>query len=342
MKKFTKHINLCGLNLSNFSPGSFKKLFLFNLIFFISFCVSAQNKVHVTGVVKDDKGTPASNVSVTIKGSKGGVTTNADGAFSLDVPSKKSTLIISNVGYQSQEIPVGTTTNFSVSLAPSVNSLSEVVVVGYGTQKKVTLTGAVAQVKGSELQKSPAVNLSNSIAGRLPGVVATNRSGEPGYDGSAIHIRGVNSLGSNDALIVIDGVPARAGGLDRLNPADIESMSVLKDASGAIYGARAANGVILITTKHGKAGKPELSYSFNQGWGQPTIIPKMLDAVEYSTMANEIEIYKLDPSKWADAAAAYKATGSYTDPVSGSVSTAPFQPADIEKYKDGSDPWGHP
>ena len=342
MKKFTKHISLCELLFSNFSPGAFRKLFLLTIISFTAFCVNAQNKIHVTGVVKDDKGTPASNASVTIKGAQGGVTTNADGVFSIDVPSRKSTLVISNVGYQSQEIPVGSTTNFSVNLAPSVNSLSEVVVVGYGTQKKVTLTGAVAQVKGSELQKSPAVNLSNSIAGRLPGVVATNSSGEPGYDGSAIHIRGVNSLGSNDALIVIDGVPARAGGLDRLNPADIESMSVLKDASGAIYGARAANGVILITTKHGKAGKPELSYSFNQGWGQPTTIPKVLDAVEYSTMANEIEIYKLDPSKWADAAAAFKSTGSYTDPVSGSVSTAPFQPADIEKYKDGSDPWGHP
>ena len=136
-------------------------------------------------------------------------------------------------------------------------------------------------------------------------------------------------------------MPARAGGLDRLNPADIESMSVLKDASAAIYGARAANGVILITTKHGKVGKPELSYSFNQGWSQPTVIPKMLNATEYTTMANEIAVYKLDPSNWAAAAAAFKATGSYTD-ANGNVSTAPFQPADVKKYADGSDPWGHP
>ena len=230
----------------------------------------------------------------------------------------------------------------NVTLTSSNTSLSDVVVVGYGTQRKVTVTGAVAQVKGTELQKSPAVNLSNSLAGRLPGVIATNSSGEPGYDGSTIHIRGTNSLGDNSALIVIDGVPARAGGLDRINPADIESMSVLKDASAAIYGARAANGVILITTKHGKSGKPQLSYSFNQGWAQPTTIPKVLDATEYTTMANEIEVYKLDPSKWADAAAAFKTTGKYTDPVSGNVATAPFQPADIEKYADGSDPWGHP
>jgi TonB-linked SusC/RagA family outer membrane protein len=319
-----------------------KRILFINLFFLAAFSVSAQTKIPVSGVVKDDKGVPIANVSVTVKGTTIGATTDVNGAFSLDVPNRKATLIFSNVGFKPQEIEVGNRTTFSIDLVANASSLNEVVVVGYGTQKKVTLTGAVAQVQGDDLKKSPAVNLSNSLAGRLPGVVATNSSGEPGYDGSAIHIRGVNSLGSNDALIVIDGVPARAGGLDRLNPADIESMSVLKDASGAIYGARAANGVILITTKHGKSGKPELAYSYNQGWGQPSVIPKMLNAVEYATMANEIEIYKLDPSKWADASAAFKTTGKYTDPVSGSVSTAPFQPADIQKYQDGSDPWGHP
>jgi TonB-dependent SusC/RagA subfamily outer membrane receptor len=156
----------------------------------------------------------------------------------------------------------------------------------------------------------------------MPGVIATNSSGEPGYDGATIHIRGTNSLGDNSALVVIDGVPARAGGLDRINPADVETMSVLKDASAAIYGARAANGVILITTKRGKSGKPQLSYSFNQGWAQPTTIPEVLDAVEYATMANEIEVYKLDPSQWADATEAFKTSGKYT--ANGNVSTAPF------------------
>jgi len=295
----------------------------------------------VSGRITDDKGAALANVSVVIKGTTQGTTTNATGDFTLTVPNNKAVLVISYVGFQTKEITVGSQSQINVSMSTDAGQLSDVVVVGYGTQKKVTVTGAVATVKGAELQKSPAVNLSNSLAGRMPGVVATNTSGEPGYDGSSIHIRGVNSLGNNDALIVIDGVPARAGGLERLNPADIESMSVLKDASGAIYGARAANGVILITTKHGKAGKPELSYSFNQGWAQPTVIPKVLNAVEYATMANEIEIYKLDPSNWAAAAAAFKATGKYTD-ANGNVSTAPFQPDDIKKYADGSDPWGHP
>ena len=315
----------------------------FALILILSsfYCVQAQQKIHLTGTVRDEKGAPSPNTSVLVKGSKNGVTTDANGAFSIDVPSQKSTLIISSSGYAAQEIAVSGQTNFTINLAVSTSQLNEVVVVGYGTQKKVTVTGAVATVKGTELQKSPAVNLSNSLAGRLPGVTAINGSGEPGYDGSSINIRGVNSLGNNDALIVIDGVPARSGGLDRLNPADIESMSVLKDASAAIYGARAANGVILITTKHGRSGKPELSYSYNKGWAQPTTIPKVLNASEYATLANEIEIYKLAPAEWSAAAAAFKATGNYTT-TAGSKIIAPFSPDDIKKYADKSDPWGHP
>ena len=325
------------------SPRFLKKMLLPLVLVLCGFISQAQNKIHVSGIIKDDKGNAASNATVTVKGTKIGVSSDANGAFGIDVPSEKSILVVSYLGFQPQEMAVGKQTSFNVTLAQATGTLSDVVVVGYGTQKKVTVTGAVAMVKGSDLVKSPATNLSNSIAGRLPGVVAMNGSGEPGYDGSVIRIRGVNSLGSNDALIVIDGIPARSGGLDRINPADIESMSVLKDASAAIYGARAANGVILITTKHGKSGKPELSYSYNKGWASATIIPKMLDANQYITMANEIELYKLDPSKWAAAAAAYKTpSGKYTDPGTGAVSTAPFLQADIQKYQDGSDPWGHP
>ncbi len=338
---------LCLLFTDHFT---FKKLFLPFLFLLCGFVAEAQGRIHVTGLVKDDKGAAAANASVLIKGTKTGVSTDANGAFAIDVPGEKSVLIITYLGFAAQEMVVGQQTSINVNLSAVSNTLNDIVVVGYGTQKKVTVTGAVAVVKGSELVKSPAVNLSNSLAGRLPGVVAMNASGEPGYDGATIRIRGTNSLGNNDALIVIDGMPARTGGLDRLNPADIESMSVLKDASAAIYGARAANGVILITTKHGKAGKPELSYSYNKGWAAPTILPKMLDANEYVTMANEIEIYKLTPDLWAPAQAAFKATGVYNYPAgsymgtsyNAGTSTAPFSPDDVKKYKDGSDPWGHP
>ena len=324
------------------SQGHFSSVHLAFLLFLLIISSSLFAQQRITGRVATGD-TALQGATVSVKGTAISTQTDANGRFTINA-APNATLVVTSVGYLPQEVSVNNKSSLNVKLSSSIQQLNEVVVVGYGVQKKVTVTGAVATVKGTELQKSPAVNLSNSLAGRLPGVIATNSSGEPGYDGSAIHIRGVNSLGNNDALIVIDGVPARAGGLDRLNPADIESMSVLKDASGAIYGARAANGVILITTRHGKTGKPELSYSFNQGWSQPTIIPKVLNAVEYATMANEIEVYKLDPANWAAAAAAFNSTGTYTylNGTDTNVSTAPFQPGDIKKYADGSDPWGHP
>lgn len=222
-----------------------------------------------------------------------------------------------------------------------MQSLGEVVVVGYGEQKKETITGSVATVKGGDLVKSPAMNLSNSIAGRMSGVIAVNRSGEPGYDGAGIRIRGSNTLGNNDALIVIDGIPARAGGIDRLNPNDIENISVLKDASAAIYGARAANGVILVTTKRGKEGKPELTYQFNQGFAQPTTIPKLADAAQYGEMLNDLNVYELPTNEWRAATDAYRSTGTYITQA-GQERTAPFSPEALALHRAGTDPWNYP
>lgn len=188
--------------------------------------------ITVKGKVTNDKVEPLPNASVLVKGTTTGTTTDDKGDFSINVPNSKAVLVISAVGHQTHEITVGNQTHVDVVLLTGeASELESVVVVGYGTQKKVTVTGAVAQVKGSDLDKSPSINLSNSLAGRLPGITAVQRSGEPGYDGSSIRIRGVNSFGNSDALIVIDGVPNRSGGLERLNPADIESVSVLKDAA---------------------------------------------------------------------------------------------------------------
>ena len=302
-------------------------------------CLLAQTRT-VNGTVTDEEGNSLPGVNVIVKGTNTGTTTDIDGKYNINTP-PNSILAFSYIGFLSQEVEVANRTTVNVSLASDVKSLTEVVVVGYGTQKKVTVAGAVTSVKGDELVKSPTVNLSNSIAGRMPGVIATNRSGEPGYDGSGIRIRGSNTLGNNDALIVIDGIPARAGGLDRLNPADVESISVLKDASAAIYGARAANGVILITTKRGKSGKPELSYTMNQGWSQPTIIPKLSNASQFAEMVNELNIYELPVNEWQAAHSAYKSNGTYTRP-DGTIRRAPYSPDDIQKYRDGSDPWFHP
>jgi len=302
--------------------------------------VFAQSKV--TGKVLEKGKEALPGVSILIKGTSQGTVTEVDGSFNLMVANvNDAVLLFSYTGFVTQEVPLAGRTNLDINLVSDNLLLNEVVVVGYGVQKKETVTGAVSSVKGSDLVKSPAVNVSNSIAGRMAGVVAVNGSGEPGADGSSIRIRGTNTLNNASALIVIDGIPARAGGLDRLNPNDIEKISVLKDASAAIYGSRAANGVILITTKRGQVSKPELSYSFNQGYTQPTELPKLADAAQYTEMLNDLDIYGLPASEWAAATTAYKTTGTYTRP-NGQVRKAPFQPDDFQKYRDGSDPWGHP
>ena len=297
--------------------------------------------VRVSGKVTGTAGEPLKGVTVLEKGTNNGTSTLDDGSFALQVTNPNATLVFSYVGFGTKELALHGKTTADMQLQAVDNSLKDVVVVGYGTQKKVTVTGAVAQVKGTELEKSPTTNLTNSLVGRLPGVYAVQSSGEPGYDGSTIRIRGTNTLGNTSALVVVDGIPDIAGGLERINPADIESMSVLKDASAAIYGSRAANGVILVTTKHGKIGKPQLSYTYNHGWAQPSRIPKMASATEYASINNQTYIFDhIDPVHWNDALTAFNSTGSYT--VGTTTFSAPFQPGDVAKFKDGSDPWGHP
>ncbi|AYL99303.1 SusC/RagA family TonB-linked outer membrane protein [Mucilaginibacter celer] len=275
----------------------------------------------ISGQVTDEKGQTLPGVSVALKGTSTGVVTDINGKFSLNVPNASSgTLVFSYIGYNTQEIILNGQTTLNIQLQGDSKSLNEVVVVGYGTQKKATLTGSISQVKGSELVKSPQPNLSNGIAGRVSGVIVNNRSGEPGYDGSGITVRGLATSTNNDVLVVVDGVPAQIGGLERLDPNDIESFSVLKDASAAIYGNRAANGVILITTKRGKTGKPTINYSYNQGFSSPTRLPKMADAATYAQIMNEI---------------------SYDSNPAGGLNQS-YTAEQIQKFRDGSDPLNYP
>ena len=190
--------------------------------------------------------------------------------------------------------------------------LDEVVVVGYGTQKKATLTGSISQVGGDEIKKLAAANLTNTLAGKTAGVIANTRSGEPGEDNADILIRGKGTLGSTAPLIVVDGIADRS--FSRLNPEDIESISVLKDASAAIYGARAANGVILVTTKRGAEGKVKVNYSGNVSFSQPTRIPEMLNSYQYATYVNEFDAAQGNTPTYSETAMAKILDGS--DPIS--------------------------
>ncbi|WP_246581387.1 SusC/RagA family TonB-linked outer membrane protein [Echinicola shivajiensis] len=267
-------------------------LFCMSLVFLMLCTVpNVFGQQQVNGQVFDENGVGLPGASVLVLGTSNGTVTDLDGNFKLVISSENPVLKVSFIGYDSQEITLDGRSTIEVNLQPDMQSLNEVVVVGYGEQKKATLTGSVSQVEGKDLQNSPQPNVSNSLAGRFSGIIANNRGGEPGYDGSSFNIRGLATTGNNDVLVVIDGVPGQIGGLERLNPNDIESVSVLKDASAAIYGSRAANGVILVTTKRGQEGKPVISYSFNQGFSSPTRLPKMADAVTYGQIRNEIAYY---------------------------------------------------
>ena len=265
-----------------------------NTMHFEGTSVEQQNET-VKGTVLDKKtGEPIIGANIVVKGTTNGVITDIDGNYTLQAP-VGSILEISYIGYQTIEI-TATDQVQVVELSEDQEVLEEVVVVGYGVQKKATVTGAVATVKGSDLKSVGNANVTNTFAGKIPGVITTNRSGEPGSDWSDIFIRGKGSLNDNSPLIVIDGVADRNGisNLERLNPNDIESINVLKDASAAIYGAQAANGVILVTTKRGSSanGKPVVNYNASVTLAQNTRTPNLMNAYEYMTFADEIRKYK--------------------------------------------------
>nr|WKN34822.1 TonB-dependent receptor [Tunicatimonas sp. TK19036] len=273
-------------------------------------------------VTSDENPEGLPGVNVLIKGTAQGTITDVDGNYSIEVPSDESVLVFSSIGFVSEEIVVGTQSVIDVMMIPDITSLDEVVVVGYGEQKRETITGSVANIDGEEITKSPTPNVSNSLAGRLPGLVVNQRSGEPGRDDPNILIRGSGTFGDdgvNSPLVVIDGVPR--SNMSRLNPQDIESISVLKDASAAIYGARAANGVILITTKRGKQGKPVFDLSYNYALQRPTRVLDVLDAPTFAQTFNEGAWYRAGrPDDWT-----------------------PFYSNDaIRQYADGSNPILYP
>lgn len=246
-----------------------------------------QQAKRITGVVRDQNGEPVIGANVMEKGTTNGTMTDIDGKFSLNIPDK-CTLLISYIGYNTQELQTTGKHDFQVKLAEDTKTLEEVVVVGFGTQKKVNLTGSVSSISAKELAERPQPNVQNMLQGKVAGMQIVNNSAQPGREGGAVSIRGKGSFGaSSDPLILVDGA---IGQLNILAPEDIESISVLKDAASAsIYGARAANGVILVTTKKGKAGKAQVSYSFNYGWQEATGLgDQVWESATYMEMFNQM------------------------------------------------------
>lgn len=239
----------------------------------------------ITGKVTSENGTPLAGASVVVKGEKGGTATDENGNFSISVPDNTTTLVISYGGYLNQEVSVKGKSSISVGLKLDDSKSTEVVVYGYGTQKKSDLTGAVSSVKGADLTRLPTQRVDQALQGRATGVSVQNTDGAPGGN-STIRIRGGNSIsGGNNALVVVDGI--QGVNISTINPNDIESLEVLKDASAtAIYGARGANGVILITTKKGTTGKPAFNYGFSAGTQRLNNKLDLLSAGDYAKKSN--------------------------------------------------------
>jgi TonB-linked SusC/RagA family outer membrane protein len=252
--------------------------------------LEAIRQQQISGIVTARNSLPLAGVSVAVKGTDIGTTTDNDGKYSLNVPDMKGTLVFSYVDYKTREEPISERISIDVVLEEANKALEEVVIVGYGTQKKANLTGAVATLDGATLESRPVTAVSSAIQGLIPGLTSIAASPRPGATGANMRIRGISTLGNSELLLVIDGVPmANPGDLNIINPGDIETITVLKDAASAsIYGARAANGVMLVTTKKGKAdAKPSVAYNYYYGIEQPTAKVEFLSSVDYMQLLNE-------------------------------------------------------
>ncbi|MGV3503428.1 MAG: SusC/RagA family TonB-linked outer membrane protein [Adhaeribacter sp.] len=267
--------------------------------------------IKVTGKVLSDTGEPLVGVTVFLKGSTTGTSTDVSGNYSLEVPARGSTLVFSYIGFLSRELAV-TGEQLDVTLKTDVASLEEVVVIGYGTQKRENVIGSVSQVSAEQIANRPVTQLKNALTGQLPGVTIIQRDGRPGVGSGTIRVRGVGSFGASpNALILVDGVPV--DNFNDIDPNDVETVSVLKDASSAaIYGSRAANGVILVTTKMGKEGAPKVTFNSYVGTQVPTAFPEFVDSWEFQQ--------------------AYFEAQNYPNPLSAD------QLATVEKYRAQNDP----
>lgn len=293
-----------------------KAKIFYSLTFLLLISVSAIAQTTISGTVRDSKGVTLPGVSIRLKGTQTGAVTDDNGKYSIKSTSTTGILVFAYVGYVNKEVEISGKSTINITLDDDSQGLDEVVVVAFGAQKKSTLTGAVSQISADEIMKSPTPNPTNSLIGRLPGLLAVQTSGQPGADAASLKVRGVATYGANNAaIIVVDGIE-RPSFAD-VDQSEIETITVLKDAaSTAIYGIRGANGIIVITTKQGKIGKPKVSYTGNIAQQTYTGLAVGLDAYNSAVLLNQ----------------------SYVND-----GKAPFfTDLDIQKFQDGSDPLGHP
>lgn len=275
---------------------------------------ASQADKKINGVVKDQSGAVVPGATVFVEGTSIGTITDADGKFELNIPGSASSIMVSFVGMRTQEVSVSGKNTLTVVLSEESIGIDEVVAVGYGTQRKSSLTASVGSINAEELKGAPVANLTNTIGGRISGVLFTQVSGEPGHDISKIYIRGMGTTGNTRPLFIVDGIPRD---FSQLDPNSIESFSVLKDASAvAPYGMAGANGVVLVTTKRGKSGTPTLSYNTYYGIQNPTKLTEFVNSYQYASMMNAADDNQNIPH-------AYSAD-------------------DLQKFQDGSDPYLHP
>ncbi len=252
--------------------------------------VADMQQLIVSGKITESQtGDAMPGVNVLVKGTTIGAITDANGNYSLTVPNRDATLVFSFIGYRSVEVPVSGRAIVNVPLEAEVTALEEIIVVGYGTRERGVLTGSVANIDGSAVSLAPAMNVTKTLTGKMPGLIITDRGGEPGSDYTNILIRGSHTLGDNSPLIVIDGVPGSTYDLGNMSPEDILDISVLKDASAAIYGARAANGVIIVRTKRGEKGEPIIRYDGSYGVSSFTRYPDLMNGYEYTSYKNAVQ-----------------------------------------------------
>ncbi len=287
---------LKGLPLSYKIEDKFVYIIPKKTISLLSSKVQLEIKIH--GQVSDSSNQPLAGISVMIKGTHKGTITDVKGEFNI-IASHGDILVFSGVGYLEKEVTINEQSTIHIKLTSQTNSLNEVVIVGYGTQRKIDVTGAISSIGQKELKQSPVANLSNALAGRLPGLITIQNSGEPGADGSQLYIRGLGTTNYSAPLVLVDGIERDFTGLD---PSEIANISILKDAaSTAIYGIRGANGVILVTTKRGANEQPSISVTAQNGWQSPTRLPKYADAYDALKLYREgLENDGLSTTQYSD------------------------------------------